>query len=160
MPLMNPGTKEGLIYLQSLIPLDIANKLDLRTLTAKLTNIKEINWNIWWKFNQNLLEDIWNTIQNKGSHNRKHFTSCTLLTSVPQGQYFLILCSTPSQIDYHLLQYDYVSLDAFWRCWKWSFLSVGRPSIPATRWWGLQTLCFLQPAALPPQRFPQNRQLS
>lgn len=40
---MNPGTKEGLIYLQSLIPLDIANKLDLRTLTAKLTNIKEIN---------------------------------------------------------------------------------------------------------------------
>lgn len=143
MSLMHPCTKEGLIYLQSLIQLDISNTLDLRTLTSKLRNFKEINWNIWWKFIQNLFDGLKNTLQNKGRHNRKHFTSCTLLTSVPQGQYFLILCSTPRQIDYHLLLYDYVSLGSFWWCWKWNLLSLGRPSIPATRWWGLQTLCFL-----------------
>jgi len=43
MSLMHPCTKEGLIYLQSLIQLDISNTLDLRTLTSKLRNFKEIN---------------------------------------------------------------------------------------------------------------------
>ena len=43
MSLMHPCTKEGLIYQQSLIQLDISNTLDLRTLTSKLRNFKEIN---------------------------------------------------------------------------------------------------------------------
>lgn len=67
---------------------------------------------------------------------------------------------TSSQIHYHLWPYHFMSLGSFWWDWKWNLLSVGRPSIPATRGWGLQTLCLLQPAALPPPRFPQNWQLS